>query len=170
MTELSVPRRGGRLLAATLAVYVALTATHLGEFWPFSIYPMFSIAGGPWTRAIVRDLSDVEPQDRWRASGFRDLPGRPVVLPDLGVDQIDFSNYMSKSVDWDADRLRGLRSMFTEQHLAGRTWMVYKVSGRMVDGDEVDVTATPFLLLTTSETRRNPNLPADAYGTPEGGL
>lgn len=37
-----------------LVVYGLLVAIHLGEFWPFSIYPMFSQTGNPWTGAAER--------------------------------------------------------------------------------------------------------------------
>lgn len=50
------PKRALHIVGGVLVVYALLVATHLGEFWPFSIYPMFSQAGTPWTRAVVREL------------------------------------------------------------------------------------------------------------------
>ena len=52
-------RRNGRdvrLLLGAFWISGALLATNLGEFWPFSIYPMFSKAGGEWTRAVVLEI------------------------------------------------------------------------------------------------------------------
>ena len=49
-------RKALRITLGTLIVYALLVATHLGEFWPFSIYPMFSQAGNPWSRAVVREM------------------------------------------------------------------------------------------------------------------
>ena len=46
-----------RITLISFIIYGALVATHEGEYWPFSIYPMFSKAGNPWTRAIVRDVT-----------------------------------------------------------------------------------------------------------------
>lgn len=33
---------------ATMVVFAVLVGTHEGEFWTFSIDPMFSQAGNPW--------------------------------------------------------------------------------------------------------------------------
>ena len=155
--------RAARVLGLTLAVYALLAAANEGEFWPASIYPMFSVAGRPWTRALVRDVAAVPDSTRWRVTDLDGLPGRPVVLPDIGIDPIDFANFVSKTRTWDEDRVGGLRSLFTEDLLRSRQLMVCKVRGRLAAGDSVVVEATPFLLLTGEGTVRNPNLPPQAY-------
>ena len=155
--------RAARVLALSLAAYVVLVATNEGEFWPASIYPMFSVAGRPWTRALVRDVATVPAAARWRVTDLGGLPGRPVVLPEIGIDPIDFANFLSKTRIWDEDRVTGLRSLFTEDLLRTRQLMVYKVRGHLAAGDSVVVEATPFLLLTGQETARNPELPPEAY-------
>ena len=155
--------RAARVLGLTLAAHVLLVATNEGEFWPASIYPMFSVAGRPWTRALVRDVEAVPDSARWRVTDLDGLPGRPVVLPDIGMDPIDFANFVSKTRVWDEDRVRGLRSLFTEDLLRSRQLMVYKVRGRLAAGDSVVVEATPFLLLTGDGTARNPDLPPAAW-------
>ena len=150
--------RAARVLALTLAVYVLLVAANEGEFWPASIYPMFSVAGRPWTRALVRDVAALPDSARWRVTDLDGLPGRPVVLPDIGID-----NFLSKTRTWDEDRVGGLRSLFTEDLLRSRQLMVYKVRGRLAADDSVVVEATPFLLLSGDGTARNPGLPPAAY-------
>ena len=42
-----------------------LLPSHEGEFWPFSIYPMFSQAGNPWTRAMVLDVTTTPDAELW---------------------------------------------------------------------------------------------------------
>lgn len=155
--------RASRVLGLCLAAYVLLVAANEGEFWPASIYPMFSVAGWPWTRALVRDVQAVPDSARWRATDLGGLPGRPVVLPEIGIDPIDFANFLSKTRVWDPDRVGGLRSLFTEDLLRSRQLMVYKVRGHLAEGDSVVVEATPFLLLSGDGTARNPNLPPAAY-------
>ena len=155
--------RASRVLALSLAVYVLLVAANEGEFWPASIYPMFSIAGRPWTRALTRDVEAVPDSARWRVTDLDGLPGRPVVLPEIGIDPIDFANFLSKTKSWDEDRVGGLRSLFTEDLLRPRQLMVYKVRGHLAEGDSVVVEATPFLLLSGGGTARNPDLPPAAY-------
>ena len=85
------------------------------------------------------------------------------MLPEIGIDPIDFANYPSKTRVWDPDRVGGLRSLFTEDLLRSRQLMVYKVRGRLAAGDSVVVEATPFLLLSGEGTARNPDLPPEAY-------
>ena len=155
--------RAARVLGLTLAAYVLLVAANEGEFWPASVYPMFSVAGRPWTRALARDVAAVPDSARWRVIDLDGLPGRPVALPDIGIDPIDFANFVSKTRTWDEDRVRGLRSLFTEDLLRSRQLMVYKVRGRLAAGDSVVVEATPFLLLSGDGTARNPNLPPAAW-------
>ena len=155
--------RAARVLVLTLAVYVLLVATHEGEFWPASIYPMFSVAGRPWTRALVRDVAALPDSARWQVTDLDGLPGRAVVLPDLGIDPIDFANFLSKTRTWDDARVGGLRALFTEAVLRTRQLMVYKVRGHLAEGDSVVVEATPFLLLSGEGTARNPDLPPEAY-------
>jgi hypothetical protein len=152
-----------KILGITLVIFAVLVATHLGEFWPFSIYPMFSQGGRTWTRALVRDVANVPDSLVWQTTGFNDLPGKPVVLPDYGVDQIDYSNFMSKTKEWDAKRVQALRDMFKEENLQGSKWLAMKVSGQLEGADSVVVEALPFWLLTADSSYKNPNLPPETY-------
>ncbi|GAB5408705.1 MAG: hypothetical protein BalsKO_10700 [Balneolaceae bacterium] len=45
------------------------------KYWPFSLYPMFSQAGNPWTRAIVTDISSSDEQDIWETTSLAEING-----------------------------------------------------------------------------------------------
>ncbi len=116
--------RGKFSLIGLLAVGAALLATHRGEFWPFSIYPMFSRAGRVWQRSLLRE--DVAYGERWRAQRLESLPGVPCALAEHGVSQIDFTDYVSRTERWDAERVAGLRALLGAS-LTGHALTVYTV-------------------------------------------
>lgn len=151
-------RVGAYALLAVLASQVALCATHRGEFWPLSVYPMFSLAGKPWTRALVRQVEPAAETGLWTARDLLHLPGAPFPLEAHGIYQNDLANYLSKGRDWDAARQRGLQAMFAGAVPQGDRLMVYKVSGRIADGGEVAVQATPFALVWQQGLRLAPGL------------
>ena len=146
--------RAGLLLL--LVLYAVTCAAHDGEFWPFSIYPMFSRAGHPWTRALVRDVEQL-PGTPWAARGIDALPGRPVALRDIGVFQNDLANYLAKTPRWNAESVGGLASMFAAVDLEGRNLIVYRVVGRIAGGAP-GVSATPVICLTADGALLNPEL------------
>lgn len=156
-----------KITLITLLVYALLVATHEGEFWPFSIYPMFSQAGNPWTRAMVTDVTDVPESLIWDTRERDHQHGPPVSVKQYGVDQIDFSNFVTKTRNWTPQRKRALITMFDSAALEGdRRLMVMKVQGRLQeDGEESGVTleAVPFLLMTADSVYTNPGLPTTAY-------
>lgn len=154
-----IRRRALATLLGTLLVYALLVATHEGEFWPFSIYPMFSQAGQPWSRAVVRDVSDAETV-AWDTLSARDaLPGTPFPLAAHGIDPIDLANFVSKSARWDAARVNGLRTMFYD-HVPERDLLVMRVNGRLVEGDSVAVTFVPYVFVRADTAAVNPLLAA----------
>lgn len=159
---MSPPQKSLRLLFGTLAVYAVLCATHLGEFWPFSIYPMFSQAGHPWTRALVREVPpDLPDSLLWQPASLQALPGRPFALQGRGIAQNDVANYVSKTKEWDATRLRGLQALFTADSLRNRRLLVVKMQGSLSEaGGSVAVTAMPFLLMTPDSVYLNPAVAA----------
>lgn len=138
-------RRSLLLLGGTFLVYALLVATHLGEFWPFSIYPMFSQGGHPWSRAVVLDVSDEAAID-WAERDVDALPGTPYPLLPNGIDPIDLANFVSKTTTWDADRLAGLQRMFYDQ-LDDRRLLVVRVDGHIDERDSVVVRFRPTALL-----------------------
>ncbi len=151
--------RSIRIVAVTLTIYVLLVATHLGEFWPFSIYPMFSQAGRPWSRTVVRSLppettaADVD----WSPARLQDLPGEPFAAEAEGIEAIDLANYVIKTEAWTPDRLDGLHKMFADK-LQGRTLLVFRVDG-IVDDEEIMVRFKPYVLITPAGATLTPEAP-----------
>jgi len=159
-------KKATKATVITFIVYGVLVATYLGEFWPFSIFPMFSQAGNPWTRAMSMDVTDEYEQLGeiiWTIDAVEHLPGTNFALRQYGVDQIDFANFVSKTRDWNEIRVQALRNMIGEQNLESRYLMIYKVTGKMTPDDEVVIQATPFILLTPDGNKMNPLLPQTSY-------
>lgn len=152
-----------RILLVLFMTFTVLIATHKGEFWPFSIYPMFSQAGKPWTRALVQDVSQTPDSLIWNTTSLENLHGPVVALRQTGVKQIDFSNFVSKTDHWSPVRKRALRRMFQDAVPADARWMITKVQGRLTEGDSVAVKAVPFLLVGGDSVYTNPLLPEKAY-------
>src|SRR5262245_44390018 len=102
-----------RALWSVLGIITILLATNLGEFWPFSIYPMFSRAGRPWTRSIVREL---EPGESIPAGAlpYDQLPGQPFALIPHGLQQNDVANIASKTEQWTPKRVEALEHLFAK--------------------------------------------------------
>lgn len=157
-------KRGIKIIGISVLVYALLVAPHEGEFWPFSIYPMFSKAGNPWTRAMVLDVTDKPDSALWESVLLQNRSSDVVPVSDYGVDQIDFSNFVVKTDNWTTSRRQALKEMFGTGALAGERWMVSKASGELVGQDSVSIKITPFILLTPDSTFINPNLPESAYG------
>ncbi len=149
-------RKAGRALLVFFLVHAVLVATHLGEFWPSSIYPMFSQGGNPWSRALVREVSAPVDSAFWTSATFETLPGEPFALDRVGVNQNDVANFIAKSDTWNERRVRAMRRMFDEA-LDERNLLLMRANG-VIEGDTVAVTFTPFLLLGTDSTYFNPHL------------
>ena len=123
-------------MAVVIAVYAALVASHEGEFWPFSIYPMFSEAGKPWVRTVAYE---VEPalleQMSWLPQSRSELPGTPFAAQEHGIEVIDLAKYVSMTVRWDDERILGLKKMMGSA-AEGRTLVFHKVAGHLVGTGE----------------------------------
>jgi hypothetical protein len=156
-------RRSVRIMLISLLIYGVLVATHLGEFWPFSIFPMFSQAGHPWVRSMAMDVTEYPEAELWSVSAVPDLPGDHFSMREHNVDQIDYSNFVSKTTHWTPFRIQALRNMLGEHHLEDRRIMIYKVRGELAGGNTVAIEATPMLLLEPDTTLKNPNLPQSFY-------
>jgi hypothetical protein len=158
----ALERRALSWIAAVLALAIPLLATHHGEFWPLSIYPMFSSAGKPWTRSLARDVTGVSEAELWSARTFpEDLPGKPVLMHTLGVSQNDFSLMMKDTKVWDADAEQRLRKFFGE-YLTSHDVLVFRVTGTLGQnghGGSMQLSTQPFVWLTRERTVFNPHLP-----------
>lgn len=153
-------RKSLRLIGSLFVVYALLVSTHRGEFWPFSIYPMFSQAGNPWTRSLVREMprgTDRIPEDTVSLS---ELPGTPFPVAPEGINQNDVANYVSKTETWSAGRVEGLRSLFTKNRSLEKPLLIYRVRGKLIN-DSVQVRAAPVLFLAPDSTYLHPSLDTD---------
>jgi hypothetical protein len=145
------PSRRFRYAAvALMTLYAGLVASHRGEFWPFSTFPMFSKAGREWTRVTVRDVGDDVHAVLWSEVEQRALPGRPFPLGPASIDQIDLSALVSSA----GDRLDGVRRSALERWFrdvrSDRHLVIYAVRGSL-DGDNlVRVRYRPVALLGPS--------------------
>lgn len=160
-------KKVGRILLILFLINALLVSTHKGEFWPFSIYPMFSMAGKPWTRAMLRDVTNEPDSVIWKTHDYPDLPGQAISTIGIGIDQIDYSNFVCKTNDWDDKRLNALRYMISDEILGDKKFLVIKVSGRLVGDDGVESKALPFILIDRNEFILNPTLERSSYFSDE---
>lgn len=148
---------GRNAVVGVLFAYAVLVATNLGEFWPFSIYPMFSQAGNPWSRAVVSEVDGVEAFS-WEATTLDRLAGRPFATKPNGVDPIDLANFVSKTEIWSPGRLAALRTMFFGDDRPDRSIVVYRVLGQLENDNRVVVEAIPYALISPDSTQLNTSL------------
>ncbi len=153
----AINRRALVLVGAVFILYGALVAANEGEFWPFSIYPMFSQAGRPWHRAVVREVPPGA-EVRWDTLGWATLPGTPYGTQREGrIDAIDVANFVGKTKTWTPQRARALGALLLPpgdtRHL-----VVMRASGRIVEGDSIAVAFVPYVYLTADRARINPVL------------
>lgn len=147
-----------KVLAGVLLVNILLVSTHEGEFWPFSIFPMFSQAGNPWTRAVVERVEDPARADLWENRTLEEVAPRAIGLYERGVDPIDFANFVGKTLEWDRKRIGALRELLDVNRLEDEYWMVNRVRGHLTEEDTVIVESTPLFLLSADTTLRNPRI------------
>ncbi|HLR31971.1 MAG TPA: hypothetical protein VK074_05740, partial [Fodinibius sp.] len=117
-----------------------------------------SKAGNPWTRAMVRDLSNTPDSLIWSTRPLSKTQGQPVALRKYGVDQIDFANFISKTTDWNHKRRRALRNMFGARAIGDHRFMAMKVMGRLAAGDSVEIKTIPLMLITSDTVYANPGM------------
>jgi hypothetical protein len=129
-------------LQSTLLVVIALLASHRGEFWPFSIYPMFSRAGRPFTHALVRELAAGESYGLAASDGTR-LPGKPVALVSAGISQNDLSALVARASEGHLSDAQAIGRLFMKASERGRL-LVYAVRGEL-QGSEIELVYTPVV-------------------------
>lgn len=146
--------RGVKWLFALLGVGLVLVATHQGEFYPYSIYPMFSQAGRPWNRCLVRVVDDVDPSVRWQTRTLETVHGTPLALSPLGIPQNDLTKLVKLTKEWDDERLDTLRGMFSGP-LESHDLLVYRIFGDVNADGDTETRAEPLVYMsgTTSEVR-----------------
>lgn len=150
-------RKFQKVTLVTLIIYGLLVATHLGEFWPFSIYPMFSQAGNPWKRAIVQDVTQTEVDSLWKTTDKSGLPGKTVALNTLNVNTNDVANYLSKTEVWTPKKQSGVRKLLRKK-LSDSNLLVYQARGSLSENDKPKVEFIPYLYLSSDTTLLNQDL------------
>ena len=154
--------RGLKLIGWLFLLSTVLVASHKGEFWPFSIYPMFSQAGNSWSRALLIEIEPDDTTNIWDEKPLGSIDQRNVVpVKRLGVDQIDYSNFISKTEHWTPGRINAIKTLFPEQRLQGRTVMATKATGKLVRDDSVSVILLPMFLINADTIRVNPVISID---------
>ncbi len=149
------------ILITVLAFNTLLVSTHLGEFWPFSIFPMFSQAGNPWSRAMVQRVDDTDKADLWETKPLRPSEAEAVSLKQYGIDQIDYANFISKTKDWNPKRIQALRDLLKIDQRPGERWMATQVKGYLTESDSVVIQSIPLFLLSADTTIKNPMIFSD---------
>ena len=159
--------RATKALIGVGIAHALLAATHGGEFWPFSIYPMFSKAGRPWARALVIEAGP-SPLRQQLDTQYRldDLPGTPLGLEALGIPQNDVSSLVQRADRWGAPEIAALKQLFGSlpcQHAL----IVLVVRGVPAEG-AVQYVATPVGALLCAANRVSVVRPERAHlATPE---
>jgi hypothetical protein len=147
-----------KMLIASFLINAVLVSTHKGEFWPFSIFPMFSQAGNPWSRGIVTNVSDPGKTDLWQVKSLDVASAKAVPLIEYGVNEIGYANFVSKTKLWDKERIQALRDLLQFDRYQHKTWMIKRVTGHLTRDDSVVVEAIPMFMLTGDSTYKNPYL------------
>lgn len=140
MKEAVARRRTVRAVACVVVLYGVLVSTHAGEFWPFSIYQMFSQAGQTWTRVLVRSV----PPDGlplWETTSLDDAPGAPFPLAEFGLRANDLASLIQEPVT-PAD-LETLHQLL-RPHVADQPLLVLRAVGSRGSDHHIDVRVTPF--------------------------
>ena len=148
-----------KLLVAILISVAFLLSTHLGEFWPFSIYPMFSQAGKEWERSLVRDVSDTPEQKIWETEhSVGNLQGTSFAMNEVNINQNDVANFSQKAGAWSERKIKGMRHLFRTE-LNQRDLLLMKVTGSLTkEKDTVIIDYTPFMLMKSDTTIFNPEM------------
>lgn len=150
MKESDPTRTSIRVLVGVLIVCAVLLVTHRGEFWPASIYPMFSSADRSWSRALVVEVTPGLPEDKvWRTTQLDRLPGPVLPLNTIGVSQNALSAFVAQPRPWGDTRRQLLRRMFSGVPTPERHLLVYRVRGALNKTGRPVVTCFPVALLTT---------------------
>ena len=141
-----VAQRFRRLALALLGVCTLLLASQRGEFWPFSIFPMFSRGGRSWTRTLVRDVS-ASPDGAWNRPG---LIGEPFALDAAAIAQNDLAKIvLSFGEQVDADEAALLARLFAPAR-STRKLVLYRATGALDARGGVAIETTPLVLLDAS--------------------
>lgn len=140
-----------RVFWLLLGLQALLLPISRGEFWPFSIFPMFSGAGKDWSRAVVTKNDD------GLGGGSRSLSAmtQPVVpLDSIDVHQNDLSATLSRTSQANGTGAQALRKVFSRLPV-GDVVILNMVRGQLVKDQlgnpQVQVTFEPQFRLSRSQ-------------------
>lgn len=147
-------KRATYSLAIVMVVFTVSVATHEGEFWPFSIYPMFSQAGNPWNRALLIRLDNEEiTHFNWESANVDSLPGNVVALADIGADNIDFANFVGKTKEWSPERVSALRTFLGMSIATGEAYVAYRIHGLRNENGDIELKSYPVAMFTSNDNK-----------------
>lgn len=156
----SARRRAMQAVGFTLAAWTLAVLPHRGEFWPFSIYPMFARAGRPWTNALVVEVDPHARRD-WGPWTLQDLPGTVYPTQPVGVSGLDVSQLVKLTGSWSDEKIALTRKLFHEALSDGRTLMIVRSDGHLTRDLAVEVEHSGVLMIGPEGSELNPRLRAE---------
>lgn len=151
-------RRALLAAGATLLVYTVSVATHEGEFWPFSIFPMFSGAGKPWRRALMLEVPNLDQTPGWGPWTLDQLPGKPFPTHAADVSTNDLSKFVQLTQKWSDDRTHALRKLYASALEQGRHLLLLRADGHRTTEGAVSIALTGLVRFSNHATLINPAL------------
>lgn len=146
-------------VGAVLVVWALTVLPHHGEFWPFSIYPMFARAGQPWTNALVIEV-DPHGSHGWGPWKLEQLPGAIYPARSTGVSAIDLAQMVKLTSEWTEERVGLFSRLFAPALADGRSLLLVRADGRLSGADDAEVELTGLVLLRPDGNTLNPQLRA----------
>jgi hypothetical protein len=158
----SARRRAMQAVGAVLLVWALTVLPHHGEFWPFSIYPMFARAGQSWTNALVIEVDPQGPHGAtpWGPWRLDQLPGAIYPAKVAGVSALDLAQMVKLTSEWTDDRVGLYRKLFARALLDGRSLLLVRADGHLSGTGAAEVELTGLLLLEPDGHTLNPQLRA----------
>lgn len=149
-----VQTRGLLACIALVLAYGALVLTHRGEFWPFSVFPMYSRGMDSWSRPILLTLPEGEVN--WDDVTLETLPGEVLSMFEPGIQRIELREAFDETEEWDPEGIQGLRALIGEENIRGRHVLLVEARGTLVPEEGVHTVVVPMAVFTSDATMFNP--------------
>ena len=132
--------------------YVSLVATHRGEFWPMSIFPMFSQTNITWEKVFVQIVENFEFNENQYSYDLGSLPGKPFRLDNTSISQNDLSNYIQRTENWDKGEIMHIRNYFKD-YLAEQDLLIIQAKNVLENRkEEFKIKYHPYIYLSSDTT------------------
>jgi hypothetical protein len=151
-------RKAASLVVVVLVAYAGLTLTHGGEYWPFSVFPMFSKPRPSWSTPVIREIAKTAGDEIWQVTSLDHLPGSGFSLDTYGVKIHELRSVFLSNEAWEPNEILSLRSLIGEANIRGRRLLVMDVRGQLDPDDRVSVACLPLAILSENDTRLSPVL------------